>query len=140
MTYQTVVVCLCLGMTIHTPLHRHLHRRFGRRFFTLSDVTMAGLTLHLSQHHMAAMREEDIVRLLVNPSPWNFLSHFLKLSDLFFIRMFGNGVLMTLHADGHFWHTREGLFLKMGVAGGALDALFLMFFMVERDGLFRSEA
>jgi hypothetical protein len=139
MTRQTVIVCLCFRMAVHAPFHGHFHPGFLGRLFTLPDVSMTALALHPGQHHMATMGEEDVIRLLVEPFPGDLLPFFLKLSDLFFVRMFGQGFFVAFHTGCHFWHARKGLFLKMGMAGGALDALFLMFLVVERDGLVRPE-
>ena len=54
---------------------------------------------------MAAMGEEDMVGLLVEPFPGDFFPIFLKLFNLFFAWMLGNGIHVALHADGGFWHT-----------------------------------
>jgi hypothetical protein len=101
---------------------------------------MTILAVHASQNNMAAVGEEDVISLLVEPSPGNLFPLFLKLSDPFFVRMFGQGFSVAFHAGCHFWHARKGLFLKMGMAGGAFDALFVMFFVVESDRLFGPEA
>lgn len=139
MTSQTVVIGFALRVAVHTPFHRHLHQGSGGWPFALPDISMTGFTFNPGQNHMATVGEEDIIGLPIKPVPGNFFAVFLKLPDLFFIRMVGKGILVAFHADCHFWHSREGLFLKMGMAGMALDALLVMFFMVERDGLFRPE-
>jgi hypothetical protein len=46
------------------------------------------------------MRKEDVVWLFIDPSPRNFLSLFLKLSDLFFFWGFGNRFFMAFKAGG----------------------------------------
>jgi hypothetical protein len=49
---------------------------------------------------MTAMRKEDVIRLFIYPSPRNFLSFFLELSDFVFFRGLGNGFFMAFNAGG----------------------------------------
>ncbi len=139
MACQTIVVHLLFRVAVHAPLHRHFHPGFCRWLFTPSDVSMTLLTVHPCEDHVTAVREEDIVRLLVDALPWKPLAILLVLSDLLFVWMFGQGLFVAFHTGCHFWQARKGLFLIEGMAGGALDALFVMFLVVKRERLFKSK-
>ncbi len=86
------------------------------------------------------MGKKDIIGLLEKPFPFELSSIFMILPDLFFVWMLGDVVLVAFHTDGYSWHAGEGLFFSKGMAGMAFNTLFVMFFMVEREGLFRSDA
>jgi hypothetical protein len=128
---QTVIGHFALCMTTHAPIHGHPNPRLRRRSFALADISVAIFTIHLSQHDMTAVREEDMVRLCVKAFPWNFFSSLLKLPDLFLFQTLRNGFFMTFHAGGDAGHSREGLRLEIRVAGVTSQALFEMLLMVE---------
>jgi len=96
---------------------------------------MTILTIHLSQHHMAPVGEEDMIGFFVNLLPGDFLPLFLKLPDLFLFRTFCNGLLMTLQTGGYVRHSGKSLGFEIGVAGVTFQPLFEMLLMVEGDRL-----
>lgn len=81
-----------------------------------------------------------MVGLSINPSPGNLFSFFGKLPDLFLFRIFCDGFFVALQADTPVGHSGKVLGLKIAVTGVALQSLFQMLFMVERDRLSSSEA
>jgi hypothetical protein len=72
---------------------------------------------------MAAVREEDVIRLPVKASPGDLLSSFVKLPDVFFLSALGEGLFVTVQADGYGWHPGKGLVFIVKVTGQALHAL-----------------
>ena len=80
---------------------------------------------------MTAMRKEDVVRLFIDPFPRNFLSLFLKLSDLFFLGGLGNGFIMAFKAGGQVRESGEGLGFEEAVTCVTLQSLFHMLFVIE---------
>jgi hypothetical protein len=100
MARQAIVGHFPLAMAVHTPRHRHLHPWVGRGFFALADISMTLLALEFAQRNMAAMREEDVIRLPVKMSPGNLLPLFLKLPDFFLLNAFCKRLFMTFKADG----------------------------------------
>lgn len=89
MACQTIVVHLLFRVAVHAPLHRHFHPGFCGWLFTPSDISMTLLTVHPCEDHVTAVREEDIVRLLVDALPWKPLAILLVLSDLLFVGVLG---------------------------------------------------
>jgi hypothetical protein len=84
---------------------------------------------------MPPVREEDMIRLLVDPFPMNLLAFLMKLSDFLFFRVLGERIFVALQTDGHFRHARERLVFEMGMAGDTFNSLFLVFFVVEGERL-----
>jgi hypothetical protein len=132
---QAIVARIRLSMAVHAPLHRHSDPGSRRRLFALSNLSMTGVAFQFSQHHMTAMREKDMVRLLVEPLPGNLLFLFVKGPDLFFFRAVSDGILVALHAEVDPGHSGKGLLPGVGVACGALHPLIKVLLVVERDGL-----
>src|SRR4030042_2099064 len=89
---------------------------------------------------MTAMRKEDVVRLFIDPFPRDFLSLFLKLSDLFFFGGLGNRFFMAFKAGGYGRDSGKGLGFEEPVTGIAVEALFGMLLMVEGARLSGFEA
>jgi len=91
---------------------------------------------------MPPVREEDMIRLLVDPFPMDLLAFLMKLSDFLFFGVLGERIFVALQTDGHVGHARKRLVLKMGMAGDAFDPLFLVFLVIEGKRLlgFRTEA
>jgi hypothetical protein len=85
---------------------------------------------------MSTVREEDMIRLLVDPFPIDLLAFLMKLSDFLFFGVLGERILVALHTHSHVGYARKRLILKMGVAGDTFDPLFLVFFVTEGEGLF----
>jgi hypothetical protein len=85
---------------------------------------------------MPPVREEDMIRLLVDPFPMNLLAFFMRFSDFFFFRVLRERILVALYTNGHFRHARERLVFEMGMAGDTFDSLFLVFFVIEGKRLF----
>ena len=83
------------------------------------------------------MRKENMIRLFVEPSPRNFLTFLVNLSDFLFFWVFSDGFFVAFDTDCYFGHARKGLVFKMGMAGDTFNSLFLMFLMVKGDWLFR---
>jgi len=135
MACQTIIAHLRFGMAVHAPLHGHPDPWPGGRLFTLTHLSMTGLAFRFPQHNMTTVREEDMVRLLIEPFPGDLLPLFLKLPDLLLFRAVCDGILMALHADGDPGHTGEGLSLEEAVTGIAGHPLLLMFFMIEGNRL-----
>ena len=102
-------------MAVHAPLHRHFHPRPSRRLLALSDGSVTGLTLHLSENYVAPMGEENMVGLFVDPLPGNLLSFFVELSDFLFLWILCEGLFVTLHTDGERWHPGERLGFKIAM-------------------------
>ena len=109
MASLAVIARLCLLVAVHAPAHRHLHPRAGGRLLTLSDLSVAGLTLHLPEDHMPPMGKENVIGLSVNPLPGNLLSFFIELSDFLFLWILCEGLFVTLYTDGERWHPGERL-------------------------------
>jgi len=122
-------------MTIHAPIHGHLHPWFRWRFFTLSNLSVAGLALYLPYHGMTAMGKKDVIRLFVYPFPGNFLTLLLKLPDFFLFCGLCDGIFMTFEACVEVRHPGEGLGSEETVACITPQTLFQMLFVIERDGL-----
>jgi hypothetical protein len=137
---QAVVGHFLSGVTVHTPGHRHLHPRAGRRFFALADIPVALLALEFPQGDMAAVREEDMIRLPVKASPGDLLPSFVKLPDFFLLSALREGFFVTFQTGRSGRHSGEGLIFIVRVTGQALNALLLMLFVIEEDGLPRSSA
>ncbi len=131
MACDTIVQDLFFLVASHAPTHRHLHIRFRGRSFSLTHVSVTGLARDLAQNDMTPVGEEDIIRLCVNALPWNLLSFFRKLSNLFFFRTFCHGLFMTLHTDGDVRYSGEHLGLEIAVAGVAFQPLLEMLLVVE---------
>jgi hypothetical protein len=85
---------------------------------------------------MPPVREEDMIRLLVDPLPMNLLAFLMNLPDFLFFGVLGERIFVALQTDGHFRHAGKRLVLKMGMAGDTFDSLFLVFFVVEGERLF----
>jgi hypothetical protein len=87
------------------------------------------------------MRKEDMIGFNVNPFPENFFPLFPKLPDFFLFWALGDRVLVAFKAGVDVRDSREGLGFVKAVACIALQSLFQMLLMVERDGLlgFRPE-
>ena len=100
MAHQAIIGHFPLGVAVHTPRHRHLDPWAGRGLFALADISMTLLALEFAQRGMAAMREEDVIRLSVEMSPGNLLPVFLKLPDFFLLSALRNWLFVTLEADG----------------------------------------
>jgi len=81
------------------------------------------------------MRKEDMVRLFVYSFPRNFLSFFLKLSDLFFLGGFCDRFLVAFQAGVNVRYPGEGLGFEKAVTCVTPQSLSHMLFMIERDGL-----
>ena len=64
----------------------------------MPDTSVTSLALQLAQNNMAPVRKEDMIRFLIDMFPWNNVSFFLKLSDLFFFRGFGYRFFMAFEA------------------------------------------
>jgi hypothetical protein len=84
---------------------------------------------------MPTMRKEDMIGFCINPFPGNFFPLLSKLPDFFLFWALGDGILMAFKAGVDVRHSGEALGFVKAVAGIALQSLFQMFFMVERDGL-----
>jgi len=82
------------------------------------------------------MREEDMIRLLVDPSPMDLFAFFMKLSDFLFFGVLGERILVALHTNSHVGHARKRLVFKMRMAGDAFGSLFLMFLVIKGERLF----
>ncbi len=136
MACQTVVIRFALRMTVHTPFHCHLNPWLRGRLFTFANRSVTRFAFHFPKYHVAAMGKEDVVGLLVDAIPTDLLSRFIKRSDLSFFRILGEGILMALQAGRQRGHARKRLVLKMLVAGDTFNALFSVFLVVERNGLF----
>jgi hypothetical protein len=135
MACQTIIRYFVFGMTVHAPFHGHFNPWLGGRFFASGDISMTILTIHLSQHHMAPVGKEDMIRLFVYPSPGDLLPPFLKLPDLFLFRIFCNGLLMTLQTGGYVRQSGKSLGFEIAVACVTPQSLVDMLFMIERDRL-----
>jgi hypothetical protein len=85
---------------------------------------------------MPPVREEDMIRLLVDPFPMNLLAFLMKLSDFLFFGVLGERIFVALQTDSHFRHARKRLVFEMGMAGDAFNPLFLMFFVIKGKRLF----
>jgi hypothetical protein len=85
---------------------------------------------------MPPVREEDVIRLFVDPFPMNLLAFLMNLSDFFFFGVLGERILVALQTDGYFRYARERLVFEMGMAGDTFDSLFLVFFVIEGERLF----
>ena len=84
---------------------------------------------------MAAVREEDVIRLAVKTSPRDLLASLLKLPDLFLLSALCHRVFVAFQAGAQGGYSGKGLVFVVGVAGEALNALLLMAFVIEGDGL-----
>jgi len=135
MACQTIIRYIVLGMTAHAPAHGHLYPWFRRRLFTLSDLPVTGLAGDLSQHHMPAVRKEDMIRLFVYSFPGDFPAFLLKDPDLFLFRRLRHRLLMAFQARVDVRHPGEGLGFEEAVACVTPQSLFDMLFMIERDRL-----
>jgi hypothetical protein len=135
MACLAVIAHFRLGMAIHAPFHRHFNPRPRWRPFARSDRPVTGLTLHLSEDHVAPMREENMVGLSVNPLPGDLLFFLAELPDYLFLRILCDGLFMTLHTDGHRWHPGEGLGFKITMTCVTFYALLLVLLVIERDRL-----
>ena len=80
---------------------------------------------------MTAMREKDMVRLLVESFPGDFFFILVKDPDLFFFRAVCDFVLMALDADRYGRHSREVLGFEVAMTGIAGQSLIFMFLVVE---------
>jgi hypothetical protein len=91
---------------------------------------------------MPPVREEDMIRLLVDPFPMDLLAFLMKLSDFLFFGVLRERIFVALQTDGHVGHAGKRLVFKIGMAGDAFDPLFLVFFVIEGERLFgfRTEA
>ncbi len=141
MARQAIVGHFILRMTIHTPAHGHLRPGFRRRCFSLPNIPVTGLALQLAKNNMTPVGEENMIRFSIDSFPRNFFSLFLKLPDLFFLWGLRNRFFMAFEAGIQVGQSGEGLgFIEM-MTGIALQPLFQVLFMVERDGLlgFRTE-
>ena len=85
---------------------------------------------------MPTVREEDMIRLLVDPFPMDLLPFLMKLSDFLFFGALGERIFVALQTDGQVGHARKRLVFKIGMAGDTFDPLFLMFLVIEGNGLF----
>jgi hypothetical protein len=85
---------------------------------------------------MPPVREEDMIRLPVDPFPMDLLAFLMKLSNFLFFGVLRKRIFVALHTHSHVGHARKRLVLKMGMAGDAFDPLFLVFFVIEGEGLF----
>jgi len=85
---------------------------------------------------MPPVREEDMVRLLVDPFPMDLLAFLMNLPDFFFFGALGERIFVALQTDGHFGHAGKRLVLKVRMAGDAFDPLFLVFLVIEGKRLF----
>jgi len=85
---------------------------------------------------MPLVREEDMIRLSVDPYPVNLLAFLMKLPDFLFFGVLGERIFVALQTDGHFRHAGKRLVFKMGMAGAAFDSLFLVVFVIEGKRLF----
>ena len=137
MACQAIVRHTFLGMAIHTPAHGHSNKGLCRRFFALGNLSVAGLTLDLSQNDMTTMRIEDMIRLAVDLVPGDCLPLFCKLPDLLLFRTLGDRVFVTLQADGDIRHSGEGLGFVVPMARVTLQSLFHMLLVVKGDRLIR---
>jgi hypothetical protein len=135
MAGQTIIARFCFCMAIHAPFHRHLHPWLRGRSLALSDVSMTALALHLCQHHMTSVGKEDMIRLFIEALPGNLHPLPVRFPDLFLIWILSDGIFMAFQTDFYLWHAGESLFFKMGMAGDAFGALFLMFLVIERNRL-----
>jgi hypothetical protein len=122
-------------MAVHAPLHRHLHPRPCRGLLTLADIPVTLLAFEFSQGDMAAMGKEDVIRLPIKMFPGDLLSSLRELSDFFLLGVLREGVFVTLQAGGQCGHSGKGLVFIVRVTGKALNALLLMAFVIEGDGL-----
>jgi len=61
---------------------------------------MAGLALDLPQDDVTSVGIEDVIGLLIETFPRDFLSLFLELPDFLFFRALGDGFLVTSQAYG----------------------------------------
>ena len=86
------------------------------------------------------MGEENMNGLFIDPFPRDFLLVTEELPDLLFFRIFCDRFFVTLKAGLDRWKAREGLFLKVGVAGDTFHPLLDMLLMVEQDRLSGSGA
>jgi hypothetical protein len=84
---------------------------------------------------MTPMRKEDMIGLFIYPFPGNLLFLPQELPDLLFFRVFCNRFFVTFQAGLDRWKPREGLFLKVRVAGNTLHPLLYMLLVVEQDRL-----
>jgi len=97
---------------------------------------VASLALQLSQNHMTAMGEEDVVGLRIDPFPRDLFTSFLELPDLFLFGALGDGFFVAVEADFDSRDSGEGLGLVITVTGIAGLSLLDMLLVIERDGLF----
>jgi len=100
MARQAIIGDFCLGVAAHTPRHRHPDPGAGRRLFALADISMTLRALEFAQRDMAAMREEDVIRLAVKMSPGDLLTSLLKLPDFFLFSALREGVFVALQTGG----------------------------------------
>jgi len=84
---------------------------------------------------MTAVREEDVIRLSVKTSPGDLLASLLKLPNFFLLSALRKRVFVTFQAGAQGGHSGKGLVFVVGMAGKALNALLLMAFVIEGDGL-----
>ena len=136
MTRQAVVRYFLLHMAIHTPAHGHLNEGLCGGIFALGDLSVASLTLDLSENDMPTMRVEDMIGLAIDLLPGNGFPLFCKLPDFFFFRTLGDRLFVALQANSDFRNSGEGLGLVVRVTGVTGQTLFDMLLMVERDRLF----
>ena len=106
----------------------------------MADFSVTSLAGYLAQDHVPSMRKKDMIGLFVEPFPRDFLFFLLKLPDSLLFLVLREFLLVTLQTGCQLWHAGKGLFFEIGVAGETIDALFLVFLVIEGDGLPRLQA
>jgi len=135
MASQTIIGNFALSVTVHAPSHRHLDQGLRRRLLSSTDVSVTAFTFNLSEHDMAAMREEDMVGLLIQSFPRDLFPFFVKLPDLFLFRTLCNGLFMTVETYCGVGYAGKGLGFVKTMTRVTLQSLFEMFFVIERNRL-----
>lgn len=135
MACRAVVGHLRSCVTFHAPTHGHVHPWFRRGSLTFLHVPVTHTAFQLAQNDMTPVGIEDVIRLLVDLPPNDFLFLSLELPDFFLFGVLRDRVLMALQTDGDFWQPGEGLRFIKRMAGVALQSLFKVFLVVEGNRL-----
>src|ERR1039458_9194430 len=122
--------CLSLHVAAYAPAHRLVNHRPYRGRAQVAHVAVAGRAFDLCDGHVPAMRKKDVVRLTINPLPWNQSGR----RELLEFRKFGLALellgrhprndRMAIHAVVDLRHASENLVVRRAVAGDTSDTVF----------------
>jgi hypothetical protein len=101
----------------------------------LTDVSVAELAIDFGENGMPPVGEKDMVGLLVDPFPQDFLFLSFEFPNFFLFGVLGEGILVTLETGGDFRQPGERLCFIKWMARLARQPLLQVFLVVEGNRL-----